>query len=538
MLLLLVIFMLGATVTHATDVNSTNTQLDDNVIKDTSTTNDVSLIKEEKQVQINKDNDNKIKVTQDSNTQTMEKQVKTNSKQENTVTKTSKEAVSTNNKKNTTTTKSIKTSTVDVKTFNDLKNNVNSASGNKTININSNIKLEDSLIFNGNNSLLTINGNGYTIDGDETYQFITVTNTNKLILNNITIMNCYTEDNGAVLINNGTTTIQNSKLYYNYAGVLGGAIYNNATLFLTNNTFISNQAEFFGGAVYTRGTANFVNNNFTYNSAAIDGGAIYSDSNKRITTETTITNNIFNINNAGDRGAAIYNSDGTTKIINSKFIENIGANIIYTSANQKDTTLILENSFCNGTDNTYIDADIPDVEDSIKNQVILNNNTLIGQKIATNLSIEVLNNYVNNTIISVTGLNAFNSPIMSGNVNIYNNNTLIATKSLSNGQTNITLKLPVGLQKITAEYSGNDVYIPSNTTETVQVTKINTETSTQYLKTTPLNTTIKITVTSTDNTKPTGKIQLIDSTGKIYTTQELKTVKQQQHSNYQQEHIN
>ena len=75
-------------------------------------------------------------------------------------------------------------------------------------------------------------------------------------------------------------------------------------------------------------------------------------------------------------------------------------------------------------------------------------------------------------------------------------------------------------------YAENGIYKKSTTTKTVQIgdtsSKLKRTTiQTQYTKTLTTNTTVKITVTALDNTKPTGKVSILNSSGKILATKTL-----------------
>ena len=177
-----------------------------------------------------------------------------------------------------------------------------------------NITLGGNLVLKGTNSLLTINGNGYIIDGDTKYQFIRVNPKNKLVLNNVIIINCYTEDNGGAIDNYGTTVVKDSKFFYNEASV-GGVINNRNQLTVTNSVFINNAGSFFGGAISTHNIATIENCDFIYN-VAQSGGAIFSDANRTETTTTTIRNCTFSKNQVKDAGSSITSTDGRTKYIN------------------------------------------------------------------------------------------------------------------------------------------------------------------------------------------------------------------------------
>ena len=205
--------------------------------------------------------------------------------------------------------------------------------------------------------ILTINGNGYTISGDNSQKIFKVNATKGIVtFNNIT----FTDSLGAVkttaeLSINDCTFINNN---YNYGVYNWGAIYSYGNLTITNSKFVNNAA-MYGGAIYIEdcdaiircsefinntaagdgesggeggaiktlraSTLNFDNCVFSYNTAIPGdprtelwmswGAAIDADS------DMVITNSEFNNNNASC-GAAIGTDWGNVMISNSNFTDN------------------------------------------------------------------------------------------------------------------------------------------------------------------------------------------------------------------------
>ena len=202
--------------------------------------------------------------------------------------------------------------------FNDLQDIISNAEEGSTITLKTNYTFidTDSALINGIvvNSDLTIDGNGFTIDGSNKARIFHVINCN-VIFKNITFINGYTdiwgfggaiwtEYSDAKAIN---CTFNNNHAYY------GGAVHDvNAV----NCTFHSNTATKEGGATYG-GTA--VDCTFDSNTAE-KGGAVYTKDNN-----TVITNCIFVKNFATDiGGGAIYLDNVTNRIIsNCVFANNI-----------------------------------------------------------------------------------------------------------------------------------------------------------------------------------------------------------------------
>ena len=198
-----------------------------------------------------------------------------------------------------------------------LSDAVNDAKGQK---INITLTLWDgnytntgTITWNNKKIVLTIEGNGQTIDGNQ-LQVFSINNGASLVLKNITIRDAKSY-NGAAIENQGTLTITQSTLTNNTATLFGGAIINNGILNITDSKLTNNTARD-GGAIFNNKTLSITQSTLTNNKADNDdGGAIYN-------RETlTITDSTLNNNQAKIYGGAIE-SYGTVKIINSKLNNN------------------------------------------------------------------------------------------------------------------------------------------------------------------------------------------------------------------------
>ena len=142
------------------------------------------------------------------------------------------------------------------------------------------------------NIVLTIDGKGQTIDGNQKQVFYNEGGAT-MVLNNITIQNAKSED-GAIY-SHGVLKVVGATLINNTATQDGGAISCYGTLTVINSTLINNTAAQDGGAIKSGYThADIINSNFTNNHAAV-GGAIFSYGN------CNITGNIFANNTADNR---------------------------------------------------------------------------------------------------------------------------------------------------------------------------------------------------------------------------------------------
>ncbi|WP_323737527.1 hypothetical protein PXD04_11475 (plasmid) [Methanosphaera sp. ISO3-F5] len=299
-IIVLVLFVgaVSATETPQEDQSYTN---DDTVVSDISTVsqdNKETIKFEEKNLM----DDNPIKIGE-SKTRSIEKKTKdTNLKQDG---------------------------IIEVHNYTELENAVNNAS---STGVDTTIRLlqgsynnTETITWNTGGMVLTIDGNGQTINGHQ--QQVFYINGASMILKNITITNATSSYGGAIDNNDGTLTVSNSTFNNNQAG-LGGTISNYVgTLTVSNSTFNNNQATKDGGAIHNYyATLTVSNSTFNNNQATKNGGAIYNDYGL-----LTITNSQFLNNQAfGGIGGAIYNRGDSpnklTNIISSNFINNTASN--------------------------------------------------------------------------------------------------------------------------------------------------------------------------------------------------------------------
>ena len=221
-------------------------------------------------------------------------------------------------------------------TFNDLQIKIDAASEG-TVNLANNYTYDESFSKNGINitKAITINGNGFTINGLDKARIFNINASENIVLNNITFINGKSDLGGAIIFNNdiSSSVIDNCKFINNSATTNGGAIYAKSTFInstIKNTAFISNTATKNGGAVYINESASestFENLTFSYNQGKnADGGAInFHDP----LSETTFKNITFFKNCAGNSGGAINtdkNVNDNNSYINVKFINNTASN--------------------------------------------------------------------------------------------------------------------------------------------------------------------------------------------------------------------
>ena len=239
-----------------------------------------------------------------------------------------------------------------------------------TLNINSNIILTDITQVNNAIETLTINGNGKTVNGNNTYEFLKIFSGTTVTINNIKITNCY----GSAIYNEGILTVSNSTLNKNNASC-GGAINNNGKLTINNSTLNNNKANDDGGAIYNRGMLFISNSILNNNNAADDGGAIYNYYNNSI-----IKNCTLNSNTAGWYGGAICSYEGNlniTRCVLSNNNVNYSAGAIYTTGNATINNSTLNSNSANGTYWQYCGGAIRNYGNLTINNSILNNNKAV-----------------------------------------------------------------------------------------------------------------------------------------------------------------
>ena len=185
----------------------------------------------------------------------------------------------------------------------------------------------ETITWNNTKIVLTIDGNGQTINGNQTQVFI-INAGCSLILKNITITNAKAEDGGAIH-NQGTLTITNTTLQNNNATQNGGAIYNNeGTLTITNNTTLNNNSAIYGGAIVNNGTyrpacynlsvSNFTRNNASYGAAIYcEGDVVGNISVCNFTKNTALNKETLDLQGTRNlKGNSYYSTDILLKTIN------------------------------------------------------------------------------------------------------------------------------------------------------------------------------------------------------------------------------
>ena len=242
-------------------------------------------------------------------------------------------------------------------TFTDLANEITEATDELTLNRNYIYNDGDpNWITIGKN--ITVNGNGYTINGNNEVRFqISYAD---VILNNINFIksSMYWYDENGKMTN---CNFINCSCDDNY----GGAIhwYGNEGI-LTDCNFINTTTQSGGGAIYWTGEKGTIKNNTFINSTANYGGAIYGTGSNSLITENTITD----INNDDTFNAIYWEGNYSTlsnnKIINCTLSPYFGCAIYYWGSNG----IITDNTIIN----TISAIDYSGSNGIIKNHTIIN----------------------------------------------------------------------------------------------------------------------------------------------------------------------
>ena len=175
-------------------------------------------------------------------------------------------------------------------------------SGADTIVMRYNIKLNRMLPDIKTN--ITISGGDYFISGKNKRRIFTVKHNGNLTINDLTMRNGNADNGGAIRINDGRVTINNSTVRHNTANVNGGAIWiRGGSLTIQNSTVRNNSADTNGGAIRADDGAVLTIQNSTVrnNEAGNNGGAIWIRNSTYSSENITLQNN-----SAGNRSDDVH----------------------------------------------------------------------------------------------------------------------------------------------------------------------------------------------------------------------------------------
>jgi len=197
-------------------------------------------------------------------------------------------------------------------------------------------------IISVNTTIQNTSGDNIVFTGDyytpiDTRLF-TVNSGVSLTLDNLMLRNGKALFGGAIYVNQGTLTINNSTFFSNVStdttvdNPSGGAIYGiQSTITINNSYFESNSSQIEGGAIENEGGdlqvtySSFQNNTALNPSSITTGGAISSHGRTGVGDGSVIISDSVFINNTADYSGgvyAFYHANGVKTIVNNHFINN------------------------------------------------------------------------------------------------------------------------------------------------------------------------------------------------------------------------
>ncbi|RAP44445.1 MAG: hypothetical protein BZ136_08820 [Methanosphaera sp. rholeuAM74] len=324
-----------------------------------------------------------------------------------------------------------------------------------TVNINSNITLKSNTKLPYSISYVIINGNGNTLDGSNHYQFLDIYD-QYVTINNLKIINCTSDEGGAIENLQGEVNIYNTSFVNNYARY-GGAInsYTYSELVVINSTFINNKASQDGGCLYLYQNRNTIENcEFYNNTAGYEGGAIktWNEHNLKLKNSFFFNNTAYE-----ETGENVYIGGGeqhsyTTVIVNNNTFVNYGN--VQQVYNYRDYASFYDNKYITnyheGKDNTKI------IVNSVKG--IIGEKLIFTAKVTDTNNNPVPNGYV---LFKLNGITIKENGKLTGS-----NNPLKVYVTNGVASTTVTADLNMRYaQNLTAVYSGSSVYDASRSND-------------------------------------------------------------------------
>ena len=194
---------------------------------------------------------------------------------------------------------------------------------------------------------ITIEGNGFTISGDNRFPIFVIIG-RKLTLKNLTLADGFSgEDGGAILVQAGAElVVENVTFTRNLSEKGGGAIStapSSVGLKVSDSVFQGNWAQSGGGAILNHGgTTEIVNSAFIENEAGRFGGGV-----EAFVGRVNISNSTF-VRNRGGVGGGILVSGATTTMTHLTLSENVALQGEGDSIYRRDGQAYLRNSIVSG----------------------------------------------------------------------------------------------------------------------------------------------------------------------------------------------
>ncbi|RAP49376.1 MAG: hypothetical protein BZ138_07745 [Methanosphaera sp. rholeuAM270] len=288
--------------------------------------------------------------------------------------------------------------------------------------------------FFGGGALSVLNMIGYVGLLDEETDIVPIDIINSKFIEN----NAYY--GGAIHLNGGILTINDTTLENNKAIETGGAVYGTTLTNITSygSVFTNNVANL-GGAIFVNKSSNVLlqNTNLTGNKA-IHVGVIFANKSSNVTIEEST----LKANTASDGAIITGENLDTIKINNSKFYDNyVSSNAGYVFVlSCAENVIIADTYFENNTDNKR-DMLFSDVD---KTNVEIHGNTYTDNYLAINMTklvdsdVRGLKNETLTYPVNVTVRGVYNHTVDSGNV-FYKSELTNGSNPVTGGQSSVTL---------------------------------------------------------------------------------------------------
>ncbi len=306
------------------------------------------------------------------------------------------------------------------------------------------------------NKNITIDGQGYTINGNDVARIFYV-NAGSVIFKNVILINGKSDYGGAIY-SLYEITVENSTFKGNTA-TDGGAIYSEGGI-INNSTFTNNVATNNGGSVFYNARGNIIRSEFAGNTASKSGGAVYFEKRGYI-ENSTLTNNKA----TGNNGGALYfkNSGDVIKCIfvNNSAPSNNGGGIFI--KDETKTGTVADSIFINNTADKGAGAYIKGI--GIVNNSTFINNTVIksGGAVYIMGNATVTNsNFTNNSASKNGGALYFESKATVDNA-IFTENTASTGTSIYSTTTSVKNSVFEDANNSIAIYNTGDLYLENNT---------------------------------------------------------------------------
>ena len=217
------------------------------------------------------------------------------------------------------------------KTFTDLNESINN-------NQNTDIYLNESYLYNSDtdsvytlgitiNRAVTIHGNGFTIDANNSCRIFKVVVKDSVVFKDIVFANGISRvrDGGGAIYNNYANLSLINCSFVNNVGYRGGAIMNDYVMTVIDCSFINNSAySNADGAIYSENAFSVKNSQFINNSALGSAGAIYSRAGLSV-EDCNFVNNTAIGGNGGAIAVFKESLKNSSAVINSNFTYNSAA---------------------------------------------------------------------------------------------------------------------------------------------------------------------------------------------------------------------